>query len=86
MGPGTVAHLEEGEDIKFGAPNIPTAGFDAFVKTFCKLIGAGLGIPYDVLIKEYNSSYSSAGCAAGRMGGFSYAPEVVRGQFLPACL
>lgn len=63
MGPGTVAHLEEGEDIKFGAPNIPTAGFDTFVKTFCKLIGAGLGIPYDVLIKEYNSSYSSARAA-----------------------
>ena len=63
MGPGTVAHLEEGEDIKFGSPNIPTAGFDTFVKTFCKLIGAGLGIPYDVLIKEYNSSYSSARAA-----------------------
>lgn len=60
MGPGTVAHLEDGEDIKFGSPNIPTTGFDAFVKTFCKLIGAGLGVPYDVLIKEYNSSYSSA--------------------------
>lgn len=60
MGPGTVAHLEEGEDVKFGSPNIPTTGFDTFVKTFCKLIGAGLGIPYDVLIKEYNSSYSSA--------------------------
>ena len=63
MGPGTVAHLEEGEDIKFGSPNIPTAGFDAFVKTFCKLIGAGLNVPYDVLIKEYNSSYSSARAA-----------------------
>jgi len=60
MGPGTVAHLEDGEDIKFGNPNIPTTGFDEFIKTFCKLIGAGLGLPYDVLIKEYNSSYSSA--------------------------
>ena len=63
MGPGTVAHLEDGEDVKFGSPNIPTTGFDTFVKTFCKLIGAGLGIPYDVLIKEYNSSYSSARAA-----------------------
>lgn len=63
MGPGTVAHLEDGEDIKFGSPNIPTTGFDAFVKTFCKLIGAGLGIPYDVLVKEYNSSYSAARAA-----------------------
>lgn len=63
MGPGTVAHLEEGEDVKFGSPNIPTTGFDVFVKTFCKLIGAGLGIPYDVLMKEYNSSYSAARAA-----------------------
>lgn len=63
MGPGTVAHLEDGEDIKFGAPNVPSTGFDAFVKTFCKIIGAGLGVPYDVLIKEYNSSYSAARAA-----------------------
>lgn len=60
MGPGIVAHLEDGEDIKFGNPNIPTVGFDAFVKTFSKLIGAALEIPYDVLVKEYNSSYSAA--------------------------
>lgn len=60
MGPGTVAHLAENEEITFGNPNIPTTGFDAFIKTFCELIGAGLEIPYDVLVKEYNSSYSSA--------------------------
>ncbi len=63
MGPGTVSHLKKGEDIKFGSPNIPTAGFDSFVKTFCKLVGAGIGMPYDVLVKEYNSSYSSARAA-----------------------
>ena len=63
MGPGIVSHLKPGEKIEFGSPNIPNAGFDVFVKTFCKLIGAGLGIPYDVLIKEYNSSYSSARAA-----------------------
>lgn len=39
MGPGTVAHLGKGEDIKFGNPNIPTAGFDTFVKTLCKTHG-----------------------------------------------
>ena len=63
LGPGTVIHLDDGEDVRFGSPNIPSTGFDAFVKTFCKLIGAGLGLPYDVLIKEYNSSYSSARAA-----------------------
>lgn len=60
MGPGTVLHLEEGESVHFGNPNIPTAGFETFVKTVCKLIGSALEIPYDVLIKEFNSSYSAS--------------------------
>lgn len=60
MGPGTVTHLEPGETIKFGNPNIPTAGFDTFVKTLCRLIGSALELPYDVLVKEFNSSYSSS--------------------------
>lgn len=60
MAPGTVIHLEEGETVKFGNPNIPTAGFETFVKTLCRLIGAGLELPYDVLIKEFNSSYSAS--------------------------
>lgn len=60
MGPGTVTHLKPGEDIVFGAPNIPTAGFEMFTKTLTKIIGSGLELPYDVLIKEFNSSYSAS--------------------------
>lgn len=60
MGPGTVTHLKPGEKIVFGSPNIPTAGFETFVKTLSKIIGAGLEIPYDVLIKEFNASYSAS--------------------------
>ena len=63
MGPGTVLHLEPGEDVKFGNPNIPTAGFETFVKTVCRIIGAGLEIPYDVLMKEFNASYSASRAA-----------------------
>jgi len=63
MGAGIVNTLSENEDIRFGNPTMPVASFDAFVKTFCKLIGAGLGIPYDVLVKEYNASYSAARAA-----------------------
>lgn len=63
MGAGTINVVPEGEDVKFGNPTMPVASFDAFVKTFCKLVGAGLGIPYDVLVKEYNSSYSAARAA-----------------------
>ena len=60
MGPGSVFHLEEGESVHFGNPNIPTAGFDTFVKTICRLIGSALELPYDVLAKEFNSSYSAS--------------------------
>lgn len=60
MGPGGVYTLKEGENVTFGNPKIPTAGFEVFVKSICKLAGASLELPYDVLIKEFNSSYSAA--------------------------
>ncbi len=60
MGPGTINHLKPGESVTLGNPNIPTAGFSNFVKEICKLAGCGLELPYDVLIKEFNSSYSAA--------------------------
>lgn len=60
MSSGMVFHLTPGEDVKFGNPNIPTAGFETFMKTFCRLVGAALELPYDVLIKEFNSSYSAS--------------------------
>lgn len=60
MGPGSVFHLEPGETIHFGNPNIPTAGFEAFMKTLCMLIGSAVEIPYEVLVKAYNSSYSAS--------------------------
>ena len=63
MGPGTVFHLDEGEDVNFGSPNIPTASFDAFVRVFCQQIGAALGLPYEVMLKTYNSSYSASRAA-----------------------
>lgn len=63
MGPGTVVHLEDGENVQFGSPNIPAASFEMFVKTLCRMMGAALEIPYEVLLKEYNSSYSASRAA-----------------------
>lgn len=60
MGPGTVLHLDDDEDVTFGQPNVPTAGFENFVKTMCRLVGAALELPYEVLVKEFNSNYSAA--------------------------
>lgn len=60
IAPGQINHLAEGEDVVLGNPNIPTVGFEAFVKAINQTVGAGLEIPYDVLMKEFNASYSAA--------------------------
>lgn len=60
MGPGTINHLAPGESVTLGNPNIPTAGFESFFKTICKMAGASLEEPYDVLLKEFNASYSAS--------------------------
>ncbi len=63
MGAGQVIHLKPGEQVHFGNPNIPTNGFDAFVKSIATQIGASLEIPRDVLLKEFNASYSASRAA-----------------------
>lgn len=63
MSPGQVFHLDKDEDIKFGSPNVPTAGFDTFVKTLCKLMGGAIEMPYELLLKEFNASYSASRAA-----------------------
>lgn len=60
MGPGTTTELPVGKNIVFGKPNVPQTAFGDFLDALCKIIGAGLGIPKDVLLKEYNSSYSAS--------------------------
>lgn len=63
MGAGQVIHLKPGEKVHFGNPNIPTNGFDSFVKSIATQIGASLEIPRDVLLKEFNASYSASRAA-----------------------
>lgn len=63
MGPGIINVLEPDEDVVFGNPNIPSTNFDTFVKVIARFLGAQLGIPYDVLLMEFNSSYSASRAA-----------------------
>ena len=63
MGAGTVNFLEPGEDVKFGAPTHPNAGFDAFTKALFQQIGACLECPADLLLMAFNSSYSASRAA-----------------------
>lgn len=63
MGAGTLNFLEPGEDVKFGAPTHPNAGFDVFTKAMFRQIGAALEEPVDLLMMAFEGSYSASRAA-----------------------
>lgn len=60
MGAGTINVLKPGETVQFGNPNIPSQAFEGFVNVICTHIGSALDLPREVLLKEFNASYSAA--------------------------
>ncbi|MDO5574427.1 MAG: phage portal protein [bacterium] len=63
MGPGQINIMNPGEDVILADPKRPASGFDGFVKALCTQMGAALEIPRDLLMKEFNSSYSASRAA-----------------------
>lgn len=63
IGPGTVNMLPQGYDIATVDPQRSLSTFEPFVKELTKQIGASLGIPYEVLMKSFNSSYTASRAA-----------------------
>lgn len=60
MGPGTINTLGIGESIEVVDPKRPASGFDGFVSSLAKMIGAALEIPSEVLLKSFTASYSAS--------------------------
>lgn len=60
---GAVVNLLPGESIENPIQNRPNPNFDAFVSAVMRQIGIGLNIPYEVLTKHFQSSYSAARAA-----------------------
>ena len=63
MGNGVVMELNEGEHAKEANPGRPNTAFDGFVTSICRQIGAALEIPYELLVKNFNASYSASRAA-----------------------
>ena len=63
MGIGAVVRLDENEDITTANPNRPNTAFDGFVQACLRQIAVGLELPFEVLIKHFNSSYSASRAA-----------------------
>jgi lambda family phage portal protein len=60
LGPGLVNWMRPGDSITFPVNAGPESQFEPYVVGMCKFIGACLGIPYEVLLKQFNSSYSAS--------------------------
>lgn len=63
MGAGAVNVLEPNEEVQIANPGRPNANFDPFVSALCRYIGAALEIPAELLLKNFQSSYSASRAA-----------------------
>ncbi|EKE70886.1 phage portal protein [Oceanibaculum indicum] len=57
---GTIVDLGENEEIQGFNAARPNSNFDPFYSAMVKQIGVGLGIPFEVLMKSFNSSYTAS--------------------------
>ena len=57
---GKAINLLPGEEPVISNPGRPNAQFDPFVTSCFRQIGMAVGIPYEVLVMHYQSSYSAA--------------------------
>lgn len=59
--PGTIEYLNEGEEMQSFMPNRPGTSFDPFVTRVLRAIAGALGLPYEMVVKDFGSmNYSSA--------------------------
>ena len=61
--PGTVRHLDPGEDIVFSTPQRPGSGFTPFMEWNYRRVAAAINWPYEMVVKNW----SSLSFAAGRL-------------------
>lgn len=60
---GKVINLMPGESISSPTPGRPNPNFDPFFSAMLNLVAMGLGLPKEVIAKQFNSSYSASRAA-----------------------
>lgn len=60
---GMIMDLRPGESVDVVNPNRPNVAFESFLDAVYKYIGVGIGLPKEVLLKQFNTSYSAARAA-----------------------
>jgi len=57
---GGVVNLKNGESIETADPNRPNKNYEIFYRAIVREIGIGLNLPYEILVKHFESSYTAA--------------------------
>lgn len=64
MEPGLVYYNESGDEITFHDPSRSAEGFEQFFVSTIRMIAASLGVPYEIIMKDFSkTNYSSARAA-----------------------
>lgn len=63
LGSATIAALPRGVDVKSIDASNAQSTFDVFTNSFLTQIGAALNLPYELLVKKFQSSYSASRAA-----------------------
>lgn len=63
MGMGAVVGLAKGEKANFADPTRPNPNFEPFILGMLSQIGMALSLPRELLLKQFNSSYSASKAA-----------------------
>lgn len=62
--PGAVEYLGSGESVTFADPKRPSGNYEPFVLSVLRSIGAALGLPLELVLKDFSrTNYSSARAA-----------------------
>lgn len=63
LGPGMMSKLPRGVSVETVNPSGASSTFESFTIQLIKQVGAALNLPYEVLLKNYQSSYSASKAA-----------------------
>lgn len=57
---GGCVQLDPDQEVELANPSRPSVAFEPFVLSMWRQLGAALGIPYEILIMNFNASYSAS--------------------------
>ncbi|WP_218061042.1 phage portal protein [Bacillus sp. FJAT-26390] len=60
MGRGAIVYLDPGEEVQFANPTRPNPDYVGFVNALLRQISAALELPFEILTKQFTSSYSAS--------------------------